>query len=90
MCIAFGARFYQKDGVFHFEQYLEKVSASRNVATYQFDGTFIGVAAVSDDVTLDQTTSGGARLGGNSFNFLPALQKVQVAFDQDRAYNLLA
>ena len=90
MCIAFGARFYQKDGVFHFEQYLERVSASRNVATYQFDGTQISVAAVSDDVTLDQTTSGGARLGGNTFNFLPALQKVQVAFDQDRAYNLLA
>ena len=90
MCIAFGARFYQKDGVFHFEQYLERVSASRNVATYQFDGTQISVAAVSDDVTLNQTTSGGARLGGNTFNFLPALQKVQVAFDQDRAYNLLA
>jgi len=90
LCVAFGARFYQNEGVFHFEQYLERDNASRSVTTYQFDGTKISTASVSDDVTLDQTTSGGARMSGNVFNFLPALQKVQVSFDSDRAYNLLA
>lgn len=90
LCVAFGARFYQQDGVFHFEQYLERVASSRTVTKYQFDGTKISTASVSDDITLDQTTSGGARMGGNSFNYLPALQKVQVSFDQERAHNLLA
>ena len=90
LCIAFGARFYQEEGVFHFEQYVERVSASRSVTTYQFDGTKISTSAVSNDVTLNQTTSGGARRSGNAFNYLPALKKVQVSFNQERASNLLA
>lgn len=90
LCIAFGARFYQKNGVFHFEQYVEKVGSSRYVTTYQHDGTKISTALVSDDVTLNQTTAVGARLAGNSFNFLPALKKVQIRYNQERASNLLA
>lgn len=90
LCIGFGARFYQKNGVFHFEQYVERVGSSRNVTTYQYDGTKISTASVSDDLTLNQTTSGGARLAGNSFNFLPALKKVQIRYNQSRASNLLA
>lgn len=90
LCIGFGARFYQKNGVFHFEQYVERVGSSRNVTTYQYDGTKISTASASDDLTLNQTTSGGARLAGNSFNFLPALKRVQIRYNQSRASNLLA
>jgi len=90
LCIGFGARFYQKNGVFHFEQYAERVGTIRNVSTYQYDGTKINTAIISDDVTLNQTTSGGARLAGNSFNFLPALKRVQISYNQSRASNLLA
>ena len=90
LCIAFGARFYQKDGVFTFEQYLERAEADRVVYTYLFDGSLDSTATVNDDVTLDGTTGGGARLAGNQFNFLPALKKVQVSFNQERINNLLA
>ena len=90
LCIAFGARFYQKDGVFTFEQYLERAEDERIVYTYLFDGSLDSTATVNDDVTLDGTTGGGARLAGNQFNFLPALKKVQVGYNQSRANNLLA
>ena len=90
LCIAFGARFYQKDGVFTFEQYLERAEDERIVYTYLFDGSLDSTATVNDDVTLDGTTGGGARLAGNQFNFLPALKKVQVSFNQERINNLLS
>lgn len=90
LCVAFGARFYQRDGIFYFEQYLEREASSRYVTTYQYDGTKVSTTSVSDDVTLDQTTAGGARMAGNTFTFLPALQKVSVSFNQSRASNLLA
>jgi hypothetical protein len=90
LCIAFGARFYQKDGVYLFEQYLERTSSSRTVFYYRFDGAFLFSQSESDDVTLDGTTTGGARLSGNSYTYLPAMQKVQVSFNQERANNLLA
>jgi len=89
LCTAFGARFYQKDGIFHFEQYLERAESTRTVSTYQFNGTLADTSTVEDDVTLDQTSAGGARMAGNMFNYLPALKKVQVAFDQNRTSNLL-
>ena len=90
LCIAFGARFYQREGVYYFEQYLERTVTSRNVSAYYKDGTKAFTSTVSDDVTLDGTTGGGARLAGNSFNFLPALKKVQVSYNQERSNNLLA
>ena len=90
LCIAFGARFYQREGVYYFEQYLERTVTSRSVSAYYKDGTKAFTSTVSDDVTLDGTTGGGARLAGNSFNFLPALKKVQVSYNQERSNNLLA
>lgn len=90
LCTAFGARFYQREGVYYFEQYIERTDTSRNVSAYYKNGTKAFTSTVSDDVTLDGTTGGGARLAGNQFNFLPALKKVQVSFNQERSNNLLA
>jgi hypothetical protein len=90
LCTAFGARFYQREGVYYFEQYIERTDTSRNVSAYYKDGTKAFTSTVSDDVTLDGTTGGGARLAGNQFNFLPALKKVQVGYNQERSNNLLA
>ena len=90
LCTAFGARFYQREGVYYFEQYIERTETSRNVSAYYKNGTKAFTSTVSDDVTLDGTTGGGARLAGNQFNFLPALKKVQVSFNQERSNNLLA
>lgn len=89
LCIAFGARFYQREGAFIFEQYLERADAARQVFSYDKNGSLLVTAEVSDDLRLDQTTD-GARLAGNQFNFLPALKKVQVSYNQERSNNLLA
>jgi hypothetical protein len=90
LCIAFGARFYQREGVYYFEQYIERTETSRNVSAYFKNGSKAFTSTVSDDVTLDGTTGGGARLAGNQFNFLPALKKVQISYNQGRTNNLLA
>ncbi len=90
LCTSFGARFYQANGIFHFEQYAERVNAERRVAKYYKTGVEESIALVDDDVTLAGTVVGGVRLAGNQFNFLPALKKVQVSFNQERMNNLLA
>lgn len=89
LCIAFGARFYQREGVYYFEQYIERTETTRTVSAYYKDGTKAFTSSVSDDITLDGTTSGGARLAGNSFNFLPALKKVEVRHNRTIRENLL-
>ena len=89
LCIAFGARFYQREGVYYFEQYLERTITSRTVSAYYKSGTKAFTSKVSDDVTLDGTTGGGARLAGNQFNFLPALKRVEVTHNKTLRENLL-
>lgn len=88
LCIAFGARFYQREGAFIFEQYLEREGAERRVFSYDKNGNLILNITVSDDLRLDQTTE-GARLAGNQFNFLPALKKVIVTHNKELRENLL-
>lgn len=90
LCTSFGARFYQANGIFHFEQYTERVNSERRVSKYYKTGVEESIALVDDDVTLAGTVVGGVRLAGNQFNFLPALKKVQVSFNQERMNNLLA
>ena len=90
LCTIFGARFYQREGVYYFEQYIERTETSRYVSAYYKSGTKAFTSIVSDDITLNGTTTGGARLAGNRFNFLPALKKVEVQYNQSRVNNLLA
>lgn len=89
LCIAFGARFYQREGVYYFEQYIERTNTTRTVSAYYKSGTKAFTSKVSDDITLDGTTSGGARLAGNQFNFLPALKRVEVTHNKTLRQNLL-
>lgn len=88
ICIAFGARFYQREGAFIFEQYLERDQTERRVFSYGKDGTLLLNATVSDDLRLDQTSE-GARLAGNQFNYLPALKKVSVTHNKELRESLL-
>ena len=89
LCIAFGARFYQREGVYYFEQYIERTNTTRTVSAYYKSGAKAFTSKVSDDITLDGTTSGGARLAGNQFNFLPALKRVEVTHNKTLRQNLL-
>lgn len=88
ICIAFGARFYQREGAFIFEQYLERDQTERRVFSYDKDSNLLLTSSVSDDLHLDQTSE-GARLAGNQFNYLPALKKVEVTHNKTIRENLL-
>lgn len=81
LCVTFGARVYQSNGRFIFEQYGERAAATRIVSTYDRSGTYIATTSKSDDVTIDQTIA-AARLAGNQFDFLPAIKRCEVEFNQ--------
>lgn len=85
----FNARVYQKDGCFHFEQYSERVNASRISFFYDKTATLLTSETIADDVTLNGTIDWGARLAGNSFNYLPALKKVVATYQNEVINNLM-
>jgi len=89
ICIAFGARYYQREGAFIFEQYLERDQVQRRVFNYNKSGTLLENILTEDDIELDGTTSGGARLANNQFNFLPAVKRVEVKHNKTIRQNLL-
>jgi hypothetical protein len=83
MCSVFGLRFYYSQGQYRVEQIFERISGTFTEHTYQKDFTKIGeTAGLSLSRTLDQT-SGKARLGGNMFNFLPAVNNVAVTLNKE-------
>lgn len=83
MCSVFGLRFYYSEGQYRVEQIFERISGTFTEHTYQKDFTKIGeTAGLSLSKTLDQT-SGKARLGGNMFNFLPAVNNVAVTLNKE-------
>ncbi len=83
MCSVFGLRFYYSEGQYRVEQIFERISGTFTEHTYQKDFTKIGeTAGLSLSKTLDQT-SGKARLGGNMFNFLPAVNNVSVTLNKE-------
>ena len=78
----FNARIYQANGRFIFEQYGVRASTSRYIHTYTKAGVEVSDDTISDEVTLDQTIAGGARLAGNEFNYLPAMKRAEVTYAQ--------
>lgn len=81
LCVTFGARVYQSNGRFVFEQYGERAAATRITSTYDRAGSYIATATKSDDVTINQTI-GAARMAGNQFDFLPAIKRCEIEFQQ--------
>lgn len=82
LAVIYNARIYQSGGRWVFEQYGTRAGLNRYVTTYKKDGTVIATSQVSDDITFDQTTSAGARLGGGQFSYLPAVSKVSIDYKQ--------
>lgn len=81
LCVTFGARVYQSNGRFVFEQYGERAAATRITSTYDRVGSYIATASKSDDVVINQTI-GAARMAGNQFDFLPAIKRCEIEFNQ--------
>jgi hypothetical protein len=90
ICTLFGARIYQRSGAYVLEQYKERENISYRYFNYDTQGDEVTVEDKEDDTAINQTSAQGARLNGGSYNFLPALKKVEVSYNQIRLNNLLA
>ena len=83
MCTIFGLRFYYSDGQYRLEQLFQRDNATFTEHRYKKDKTKIGTTSgLSYTKTLDQT-SNKARLAGNIFNFLPAVNDVSITLNQE-------
>ena len=82
ICTLFGLRFYYSNGQYRLEQLFER-KGSFTEHTYKKDRTKIGeTSGLSYGKTIDQTTN-KARLAGNIFNFLPAVNDVSITLDKE-------
>ena len=81
ICRAFGIRFYFADGSFRAEQIFERDNDNIREFAYKRNGNLIGNEVVTRDKTIDQT-SNAARLAGNIYNFLPAVNKTTIRTDE--------
>ena len=77
VCRIFGMRFYFSNGSYRAEQIFQRDGSSLKEFSYRRDGNLISYESVTRDKTLNQT-SNKARLAGNIFNFLPAVNEVQI------------
>lgn len=82
MCYLFGLRFYYSNGQYRLEQLFLRDSVSMIEHRYKKDKTKIDSESVSYEKTINQT-SNKARLGGNIFNFLPAVKDVTVVLNKE-------
>ena len=82
ICTIFGLRFYYSKGQYRLEQLFTRDSVSMIEHRYKKDKTKIDSASVSYNKTIDQT-SNKARLSGNIFNFLPAVNDVAITLNQE-------
>ena len=82
MCSVFGLRFYYSNGQYRLEQLFTRESSSMIEHRYKRDKTKIDSASVSYNKTINQT-SNKARLAGNIFNFLPAVNNVSVVVNKE-------
>ena len=82
MCQIFGMRFYYSNGQYRVEQLFARDASSMIEHRYKKDKTKIDNASVSYNKTIDQT-SNKARLAGNIYNFLPAVNNVSVVANKE-------
>ena len=83
MCTIFGLRFYYSNGQYRLEQLFQRDESSFTEHRYKKDKTKIDFeSGVFYNKTIDQT-SNKARLAGNIFNFLPAVNDVAISLNQE-------
>lgn len=82
MCYIFGLRFYYSNGQYRLEQLFTREASSMFEHRYKKDKTKIDSESVSYNKTIDQT-SNKARLAGNLYNFLPAVNNVSVVVNRE-------
>ena len=82
MCYLFGLRLYYSNGQYRLEQLFTREASSMYEHRYKKDKTKIDSESVSYNKTINQT-SNKARLAGNLFNFLPAVNNISVVANKE-------
>ena len=82
ICQIFGLRFYYSNGSYRAEQIFQRDNDTITEFSYKPNGNFIGYESVTRDKTINQT-SNRARLSGNIFNFLPAVNETRIQTAED-------
>lgn len=87
LCTAWGARLMLSDGAWRFEQVRERMEENFYERRYSTAGTLLSSTnAANYDRAVLQTGS-AHRLTGGAFNYLPALQKVEVEYKHSTYVN---
>lgn len=81
VCRIFGIRFYFSNGSFRAEQIFERDNNQFKEFSYKRNGNPISFETKRRDKTINQT-SNAARLAGNTYSFLPAVNKTQIVIDR--------
>ena len=82
ICRIFGLRFYYSNGSYRAEQIFQRDNDTIKEFSYKPNGSLIGYESVTRDKTINQT-SNRARLAGNIFNFLPAVNETRIQTSED-------
>ena len=82
VCQIFGLRFYYSNGSYRAEQIFQRDNDTITEFSYKPNGNYIGYESVTRDKTINQT-SNRARLSGNIFNFLPAVNETRIQTAED-------
>ena len=82
ICQIFGLRFYYSNGSYRAEQIFQRDNDTITEFSYKPNGNYIGYESVTRDKTINQT-SNRARLSGNIFNFLPAVNETRIQTAED-------
>ena len=77
ICQIFGLRFYYSGGSYRAEQIFQRDNDTIKEFSYKPNGNFISYESVTRDKTINQK-SNRARLAGNIFNFLPAVNEARI------------
>ena len=77
ICRIFGLRFYYSNGSYRAEQIFQRDNDTIKEFSYKPNGSFISYESVTRDKTINQK-SNRARLAGNIFNFLPAVNETRI------------
>lgn len=84
ICTTYGARIYQAEGSYRFEQYAEREGTTMREAAYRYDYTQNSITdSASKEKAVDTNTSlESARAEGNQDGFLPAIKRCEINYER--------
>ena len=84
LCVTFGARLYQAEGTYRFEQYNEREGTTMREVAYRYDYTQNSAtdSATREKAVGTNTSLTSARSRDNLFSFLPAIKRCEINYEK--------